>query len=146
MKDKKCIPLLSFLSPAERNYDVGNRERLAVKLTLEEWRHWLEGAKYSFTVLSLLITRTWNISKQLRDLTPDKPSRLYFLLDSTLLLHIIWDLETRRQTHCPECTQTKVRLTNWIPSNPCTFIRKSLTPYHIMYLKSVPLITPMYCP
>ncbi|KAI2668864.1 Transposon Tf2-6 polyprotein [Labeo rohita] len=40
------------LSPAERNYDVGNRELLAIKLALEEWRHWLEGAKHSFTVLT----------------------------------------------------------------------------------------------
>lgn len=38
------------LSPAERNYDVGNRELLAVKLALEEWRHWLEGAKHPFIV------------------------------------------------------------------------------------------------
>ncbi|KAI2657118.1 Transposon Tf2-8 polyprotein [Labeo rohita] len=30
------------LSPAEQNYDVGNRELLAIKLALEEWRHWLE--------------------------------------------------------------------------------------------------------
>ena len=26
------------LSPAERNYDIGNKELLAVKLTIEEWR------------------------------------------------------------------------------------------------------------
>ncbi|KAL0147984.1 hypothetical protein M9458_056711 [Cirrhinus mrigala] len=32
------------LSPAERNYDIGNRELLAIKLALEEWRHWLEGS------------------------------------------------------------------------------------------------------
>uniref|UniRef100_A0A8C7HG43 Gypsy retrotransposon integrase-like protein 1 n=1 Tax=Oncorhynchus kisutch TaxID=8019 RepID=A0A8C7HG43_ONCKI len=38
------------LSPAERNYDVGNRELLAVKLALEEWRHWLEGAEQPFVV------------------------------------------------------------------------------------------------
>ncbi len=31
------------LSPAENNYDIGNRELLAIKLALEEWRHWLEG-------------------------------------------------------------------------------------------------------
>ncbi|MED6290022.1 hypothetical protein CHARACLAT_008781 [Characodon lateralis] len=29
------------LSNAERNYDVGDRKLLAIKLALEEWRHWL---------------------------------------------------------------------------------------------------------
>ncbi|KAL0202014.1 hypothetical protein M9458_000032, partial [Cirrhinus mrigala] len=41
----KIFPCAFFshkLSPAERNYDVGNRELLAIKLALEEWRHWLE--------------------------------------------------------------------------------------------------------
>ncbi|KAI2643799.1 Transposon Tf2-9 polyprotein [Labeo rohita] len=36
----------------ERNYDVGNRELLAIKLALEEGRHWLEGSKHPFTVLT----------------------------------------------------------------------------------------------
>ncbi|KAL0149180.1 hypothetical protein M9458_055514, partial [Cirrhinus mrigala] len=40
------------LSPAERNYDIGNRELLAIKLALEEWRHWLEGAVHSFQVIT----------------------------------------------------------------------------------------------
>ncbi|KAL0149399.1 hypothetical protein M9458_055296, partial [Cirrhinus mrigala] len=51
----KMFPCAYFshkLSPAERNYDVGNRELLAIKLALEEWRHWLEGAKHPFTVLT----------------------------------------------------------------------------------------------
>lgn len=39
------------LTPAE-NYDIGNRELLAIKLALEEWRHWLEGAQHPFTVLT----------------------------------------------------------------------------------------------
>ena len=38
------------LTPPERNYDVGNRELLAVKLVLEEWRHWLEGTEQPFIV------------------------------------------------------------------------------------------------
>ncbi|KAK1787470.1 hypothetical protein P4O66_002945 [Electrophorus voltai] len=38
------------LQPAERNYDVENRELLAVKLALEQWRHWLEGAEHPFLV------------------------------------------------------------------------------------------------
>ncbi|KAL0147031.1 hypothetical protein M9458_057555 [Cirrhinus mrigala] len=38
------------LLPAESNYDIGNRELLAVKLALEEWRHWLEGSGVPFMV------------------------------------------------------------------------------------------------
>ena len=45
-----CVFLSRRLSRAERNYDVGNRELLEVKLTLEEWRHWLEGAEDPFIV------------------------------------------------------------------------------------------------
>uniref|UniRef100_A0A671TP74 Gypsy retrotransposon integrase-like protein 1 n=1 Tax=Sparus aurata TaxID=8175 RepID=A0A671TP74_SPAAU len=45
-----CAFLSRRLSKAERNYDVGNRELLAVKLALEEWRHWLEGADQPFIV------------------------------------------------------------------------------------------------
>ncbi len=33
-------------------YDIGNRELLAIKLALEEWRHWLEGAQQPFVVLT----------------------------------------------------------------------------------------------
>ncbi len=49
--DHKLHPCAYFsrrLSPAERNYDIGNRELLAVKLALEEGRQWLEGAKHPF--------------------------------------------------------------------------------------------------
>ncbi|XP_031679718.1 uncharacterized protein LOC116374078 [Oncorhynchus kisutch] len=49
-------PTLPFvvekLSPAERKYDIGDRDLLAVKLALEEWRHWLEGAKEPFVILT----------------------------------------------------------------------------------------------
>ncbi len=40
--DQKLHPCAFFsrrLTPTERNYDTGNRELLAVKLALEEWRH-----------------------------------------------------------------------------------------------------------
>ncbi|XP_051752594.1 uncharacterized protein LOC127514149 [Ctenopharyngodon idella] len=47
-----CAAFSRKLSPAERNYDIGNRELLAIKLVLEEWRHWLEGAQHPFTVLT----------------------------------------------------------------------------------------------
>ncbi|KAK3549321.1 hypothetical protein QTP70_034549 [Hemibagrus guttatus] len=47
-----CAFFSRKLNPAEMNYDIGNRELLAIKLALEEWRHWLEGAKHPFTVLT----------------------------------------------------------------------------------------------
>lgn len=43
-KLQPCAFFSRRLSPAERNYDVGDRELLAVKLALEEWRHFLEEA------------------------------------------------------------------------------------------------------
>lgn len=47
-----CAFFSRKLSSAERNYDIGNWELLAVKLALEEWRHWLEGARLPFLVLT----------------------------------------------------------------------------------------------
>ena len=48
-EDQQVHPV-AFLSrrftPAEHNYDVGNRELLAVHAAMEEWRHWLEGAQH----------------------------------------------------------------------------------------------------
>ncbi|KAK3506598.1 hypothetical protein QTP70_010865 [Hemibagrus guttatus] len=51
----KLLPCAFYsrkLNPAEVNYDIGNRELLAIKLALEEWRPWLEGAKHPFMVLT----------------------------------------------------------------------------------------------
>lgn len=43
-----CAFFSKHLSPAEWNYDVGNRKLLA--LVLQEWRHWLEGAAEPYIV------------------------------------------------------------------------------------------------
>ena len=52
--EDQLVHPVAFLSrrftPAERNYDVGNRELLAVHAALEEWRHWLEGAKHPILI------------------------------------------------------------------------------------------------
>lgn len=45
-----CAFFSRHLTPAEQNYNVSNWELLAVKLTLEEWRYWLEGAEHPFIV------------------------------------------------------------------------------------------------
>ncbi|KAK3515366.1 hypothetical protein QTP70_018740 [Hemibagrus guttatus] len=56
-----CLPVLNnttsllnwrSLTPAEANYDVGNRTLLFIKEALEEWCHWLEGARHPFLVLT----------------------------------------------------------------------------------------------
>lgn len=47
-----CAYFSRKLIPSERNYDVGNRELLAMKAAMEEWRYWLEGAWYPFTILT----------------------------------------------------------------------------------------------
>ncbi|CAJ0931153.1 unnamed protein product [Ranitomeya imitator] len=49
---KPCAFFSRKFSPADRNYDVGNRELLAMKWAFEEWRHWLEGAKHRVVVLT----------------------------------------------------------------------------------------------
>ncbi|KAK3505869.1 hypothetical protein QTP70_019370 [Hemibagrus guttatus] len=47
-----CAFYCRKLTTTEVNYDVGNRELLAIKAALEEWRHWLEGARHPFQVLT----------------------------------------------------------------------------------------------
>ncbi len=47
-----CAYFSRKLTSAEQNYDIGNRELLAIKLALEEWRHWLEGAQHPFIVIT----------------------------------------------------------------------------------------------
>ncbi|KAL0163661.1 hypothetical protein M9458_039414, partial [Cirrhinus mrigala] len=47
-----CAYYSQKLNPAECNYDVGDRELLAMKAALEEWRHWLEGATVPFVILT----------------------------------------------------------------------------------------------
>ncbi|KAI3351453.1 hypothetical protein L3Q82_020306, partial [Scortum barcoo] len=53
--DQKVHPCAFFsrrLTPAERNYDVGNRELFGSGpgIALQEWWHWLEGAEQPFLV------------------------------------------------------------------------------------------------
>ena len=40
------------MSPAERNYDIHDKELLAIVRAFQQWRHYLEGAKYQITVRS----------------------------------------------------------------------------------------------
>ncbi|KAK3515873.1 hypothetical protein QTP70_034744 [Hemibagrus guttatus] len=46
-----CAFYSQKLTVAEANYNVGNRKLLSIKAALEEWRHWLDGARHPFLVL-----------------------------------------------------------------------------------------------
>ncbi|KAJ8333796.1 hypothetical protein SKAU_G00411150 [Synaphobranchus kaupii] len=69
--DNKLHPCAFFsrrLSSAERNYDVGDRELLAIKLALEEWRHWLEGA-----ASCMVAAVSWRIEEIVRSAQTSHP-------------------------------------------------------------------------
>ncbi|KAK3511977.1 hypothetical protein QTP70_027656 [Hemibagrus guttatus] len=86
----------SNLTTAEVNYDVGNRELLAIKAALEEWRHWLEGARHPFQVL----TDHCNLEylRGAKRLNPRQASTELILPATALLAPVWWDLlgEIRR--------------------------------------------------
>ena len=42
--------LSKSLSPVKQNYEIHNKEMLAIIRALEEWRHFLEGAKHQFEI------------------------------------------------------------------------------------------------
>ena len=39
-------------SPAERNYEIYDRELLAIIQALEEWHHYIQGSPHTTTILS----------------------------------------------------------------------------------------------
>jgi len=54
-EDGKWHPIAFFsksLSPVERNYEIHDKEMLAIIRALQEWRHFLEGAKHTFEILT----------------------------------------------------------------------------------------------
>lgn len=47
-----CMFISQTMNDAERNYDIYDKELLGVMRCLEEWRHYLEGAKHSVDVFT----------------------------------------------------------------------------------------------
>lgn len=76
------------LSPAKRNYGIGNCELLAVKLAFEEWRHWLDGLY--IPLQSWPITRTWSICIQPRDWILDKQDGHFFRFREYSFISKVW--------------------------------------------------------
>ena len=51
--DRHPISFISkTLSPTERNYEIYDRELLAIIQALEEWRHYIQGSAHTTIILS----------------------------------------------------------------------------------------------
>lgn len=98
-----CAFLSSRLSPAERNYDVGDRELLAIKMALEEWRHWLEGAQHPFLVWTIKI---WNMCRRPGVSTLDRLGGPFSSIVSILCSLIVLVLKIRSQMLCSDSSRT----------------------------------------
>ncbi|KAL0175541.1 hypothetical protein M9458_027871, partial [Cirrhinus mrigala] len=128
------------LTPVEQNYDIGNRELLAIKLAMEEWRHWLEGALHPFTIITdhknLQYLRDakrlnprqarWAFSKNIpadalsRQSSPNQTTDPEPILPSKLIVGpIVWTIDhdiqqaTLQEPAPPECPEGKI----YVPSS-----------------------------
>ena len=52
------------MSPEERNYPVADKEMLSVICTLEQWHHYLEGAKHQFDIWNDHANLQWFMKRQ----------------------------------------------------------------------------------
>ena len=52
------------MSPEERNYPVADKEMLSVICALEQWRHYLEGAKHQFNIWNDHANLQWFMKRQ----------------------------------------------------------------------------------
>jgi len=51
----KCHPvafMLKSMSPAEKNYNIGDKEALAIVKPLQHWQHWLEGTTLPIEIIT----------------------------------------------------------------------------------------------
>ncbi|XP_035490147.1 uncharacterized protein LOC118310907 [Scophthalmus maximus] len=131
-----CAFFSRRLTPAERNYDIGNRELLAVKLALEEWRHWLEGTKQPFLV--------WTDHKNLEYLQSAKRLNSRQARWSLFLTRFNFSLSYRPGFHNvkpdalsrqflekeePDSPRPSSRPRTWLPPSPGKRRRRSRRPW-----------------
>ena len=66
-KDDKWHPVTfssHTMSLEERNYPVADKEMLSVIRALEQWRHYLEGAKHQFNIWNDHVNLQWFMKRQ----------------------------------------------------------------------------------
>ena len=67
LKDNKWHPIAfssHAMSPEERNYPVADKEMLSVIRALEQWHHYLEGAKHQFDIWNDHTNLQWFMKRQ----------------------------------------------------------------------------------
>ena len=67
LKDDKWHPVAfssHAMSPEERNYPVADKEMLSVIHALEQWCHYLEGAKHQFDIWNNHVNLQWFMKRQ----------------------------------------------------------------------------------
>ena len=67
LKDEKWHPVaysLHSMSPEEHNYPIADKEMLSVIRSLEEWRHYLEGANLQFELWNDHANLQWFMKRQ----------------------------------------------------------------------------------
>ncbi|KAI2655557.1 Transposon Tf2-8 polyprotein [Labeo rohita] len=123
-----CAYFFHKLSMAEQNYDVGNRELLAIKLALEEWHHWLEGSVHQFTIITdhknlqfnykityrpgTKNTKADTLSRQFSTNSPAEPETI--IPSDVIIIPIVWDFEddihhaTLQEPAPPGCPEGKI--------------------------------------
>ena len=47
-----CVFISKTFSPTERNYEIYDRQLLAIIRALDEWRHYIQGSPHTTTILS----------------------------------------------------------------------------------------------
>jgi hypothetical protein len=51
-KRHPVVYMLKSMTPAEKNYNIGNKEALAIVKPLQHWWHWLEGTKLPIEIIT----------------------------------------------------------------------------------------------
>jgi len=82
------------LSPVEQNYEIHDKEMLAIIRILEEWRHFLKGARH--------LVKIWTDHKNLKYFMTTKKLNRHQACWSLYLVHFDFKL-----AHRPECSMGK---------------------------------------
>lgn len=72
---------------AEQNYDVCNRELLAIRLAVEKWRHWPEGTKHIFLVL--IDHKNLECLHEVKRLNPKECRELFFTIFNFTISYVL---------------------------------------------------------